>query len=123
MLGLGLNRSKDSETFDTRVQAALLGQDVELDNDWYHLFAELQGGRWFGWTSYAEFHSRPRGSAELLMSSGGALRERLRSRAFTAGLSRTLAWPGRATGARSAWGCSTSAWTTSTRHARAFSAC
>lgn len=94
MLGIGLNRSQDSDTFDTRVQAALLGQDVELDNDWYHLFAELQGGRWFGWTSYAEFHSRPRGSADLLMDAGGALRERLRSRAFTAGLSHTLAWPG-----------------------------
>jgi len=89
LIGAGYSWSRDSGTADARTQNALLGRSVTLDNAWWQLMAEFQAHRWFGWTSWTQFTSRD-GDDLPLARSDGAQVDRLRSRAWTAGFTRTF---------------------------------
>lgn len=88
LIGAGYSWSRDSGSADARVQNGLLGRSVTLDNDWLQLFGEWHARRWYGWASWTQFMSQD--DEGLLARTGGSLDERLRSRAWTVGLSRTF---------------------------------
>ncbi len=88
LLGLGYSWSRDSGSLDARVQNGLLGRPVTLDNAWWQAFAEWHVRRWFGWASWTQFVSQD--TDGLLSRSDGVLEDRLRSRAWTAGVTRTF---------------------------------
>lgn len=88
LLGLGYSWSRDSGNLDARVQNGLLGRSVTLDNAWWQAFGEWHARRWFGWASWAQFVSQD--SDGPLARSDGMLDSRLRSRAWTAGVSRSF---------------------------------
>ncbi|MEH6502801.1 MAG: porin [Cycloclasticus sp.] len=75
--------SDDSGTLDTRFQAA----GVRLNNEWFGLFADVQGYRWRGWLSWADFESGAEGG--LATNTKGKLTDSLSSTALTLGISRS----------------------------------
>lgn len=75
--------SNDSGTLDTRFQPA----GVRLDNQWYSLFADVQGYRWRGWVSWAAFESEAKGGQAYNMD--GNLTDSLSTSALTMGISRS----------------------------------
>lgn len=87
----GLNaayaHSRDTRTLDTGVQAAL-GNRVELDDDWYSLFADVEYEHWFGWASWNRFDSDPRDG--VVIDADGRVKSSLSSSAWTIGGSRTF---------------------------------
>ena len=89
--------SRDRGSLDARVQRNLLGaaSPVTLDNDWYTVFTDAHWHHWFAWASYSYFRSE--GEDGLLAASDASLSSTLHSRAWTVGMSRTLAlpWPDR----------------------------
>lgn len=89
LLGAGYAWSRDSGSADARVQNTRLGRLVTLDNAWWQLFGEFHVRRWFGWASWTQFASED-GDGLALSRADGALDDRLRSRAWTAGFTRTF---------------------------------
>lgn len=89
LLGAGYSWSRDSGSADARAQNTLLGRPVTLDNAWLQLFGEFHVRRWFGWASWTQFASED-GDGLTLSRADGALDDRLRSRAWTAGFTRTF---------------------------------
>jgi hypothetical protein len=83
--GGAYSQSKDSGTLDTRFQPV----GVRLDNEWYSLFADVQGGHWRGWVSWALFESDAEGA--LARNTGGQVTDSLSSSALTLGFSRAFA--------------------------------
>lgn len=81
--------SRDTSTLDTAVQAANpLNNAVELDNDWYSLFFDVEYEHWFGWASWTRFVSDARDG--LVIDTDGLTSESLSSSAWTVGGSRTF---------------------------------
>ncbi len=89
LIGLGYSWSRDSGTLDARVQSTALGRPVTMDNAWLQLFSEWHARRWYGWASWTQFLSEDPDGLQLARS-GGGLDNRLRSRAWVAGLSHTF---------------------------------
>ena len=83
--GGSYNQSKDSGTLDTRFQPV----GVRLDNEWYSLFADVQGGHWRGWVSWALFESDAEGA--LARNTDSQVTDSLSSSALTLGFSRAFA--------------------------------
>lgn len=80
--GGAYSQSKDSGTLDTKFQPA----GVQLDNEWYSLFADVQAGHWRGWWSWATFESTADGA--LALNTNGVLTNSLSSMAYSLGFSR-----------------------------------
>lgn len=79
--------SRDTATLDSGVQAAL-GNTVELDNQWYSLFADVEYAHWFGWASWTRFVSDARDG--LVIDTDGLASDSLSSSAWAIGGSRTF---------------------------------
>jgi len=79
--------SRDTATLDTGVQAAL-GNAVELDNNWYGLFADVEYEHWFGWAAWTRFVSDARDG--MVIDTDGAASDSLSSTAWVVGGSRTF---------------------------------
>lgn len=89
LLGAGYAWSRDSGSLDARVQNGLVGRSVTLDNAWWQLFGEFHVRRWFGWASWTQFVSEDADGLPLSRA-GGGLDDRLRSRAWATGFTRTF---------------------------------
>ena len=81
-IGVSYAQSNDSSTLDTSVQT------VDMDNEWFGVFGDVQYHHWFGWGSWTQFVSES--SQGLLINTAGQATEELDSYALTLGLSRTF---------------------------------
>lgn len=88
LVGLGYSWSRDSGSLDARVQNGLLGRPVTLDNAWWQAFGEWHARHWFGWASWTQFVSQDQDG--VLARTDGGFDNRLRSRAWTVGVSRSF---------------------------------
>lgn len=89
LLGLTYATSRDRGGLDAGVQQRLTGRRVTLEDEWYGAFAEAHVGAWYGWTSWSTFASEP--DDGYLVDVDEQAVDRLRSRAWAAGISRTFA--------------------------------
>lgn len=81
-IGVSYAQSNDSGTLDTSVQT------VDMDNEWFGVFGDVQYHHWFGWGSWTRFVSKS--SQGLLVNTAGLATDELDSDALTLGLSRTF---------------------------------
>ena len=79
--------SHDTATLDTGVQSAL-GNRVEMDNDWYSLFADVEYRHWVGWAAWTQFISDA--SDGQVIDTDGVASDSLNSKAWGFGGSRTF---------------------------------
>ncbi len=86
-LNAGYASSRDTTTLDAGAQAAL-GNGVELDNEWFSLFGDVEYEHWFGWASWTRFVSDARDG--FVFDSDGLVSDSLSSSALTVGGSRTF---------------------------------
>ena len=81
--------SRDTATLDTAVQKAdPLFNTVELDNEWYSLWADVEYEHWFGWASWNRFVSDARDG--LVIDTDDLASNSLSSSAWAIGGSRTF---------------------------------
>jgi hypothetical protein len=83
--GGSYSASDDSGTLDTNSRFQPTG--VRLSNEWFGLFADVQGYRWRGWLSWADFESDAEGG--LATNTKGKLTDSISSTALTLGISRS----------------------------------
>jgi hypothetical protein len=89
MLALAYARSRDRGSVDAEFQEAAIGEELTLDDRWYGVFGEGHAGPWFAWASATLFESRA--EDVRLLDARGRRDDRLLSRAWAAGISRTFA--------------------------------
>ncbi len=81
--------SRDTATLDSGVQAAPpLNNPVELDNEWYSLWTDIEYGHWFGWASWNGFVSDARDGQ--VIDTDGLASDSLNSSAWAIGGSHTF---------------------------------